>query len=513
MNRSLERKGGLSWGWERRGGVLMLLFMVAVGVNFFCNLYSPNYDGVLWDAADPQVFCMDGRAWAHGYVPYVDFEDCKGPLLFFIHMCGYVLSKWLIGGCGREMMFLINIICNVATLFYLFKTALIFCPEKWKAIVASTIPLFSLFSPDLSLAGGQPEVYSIVFLAIFLYYFTGNFYGKQSSFNMTTAALMSGVAIGGTFLIKYTHTLPILVGTSLMLLSVKDRKSFFLFLAWSIAGISVVIVPFFIYMLATASLDDFARIYLIGNTLSYFGSHQSSFSHGICVASLVNLISYCIREPKTFYSFVSLPFLLLAPFRGSRRRICRINVPCWMMMMIFALSICASGWGAFNYYQLYGSVLLLFPAVFFLSHCQSPPSKMTLLIILALISSFVVRQNGMWYEKNRIQKTKKGLLKLDEIICTQKEPKILNFGGLELGLGMKAHSLPACPQWIVLNAYHYDYEKSQLEAVRKRKADFIIVTGEDRHHNYGVEFRKNGYIYIGKGRDDTRMEYYVWKKV
>ncbi|MBQ9835449.1 MAG: hypothetical protein IJO34_03915 [Akkermansia sp.] len=513
MNQYIKRKWETAFLLNGRAGIMMLLLVVSATINYFCNLYSPQYDEVMWDGVDALVFCMDGRAWVHGYVPYVDFEDCKGPLLFFIHAFGYLVSRCFFGGCGRDMMFFINIACTFVTLCFLYKTARIFCAEKWKAVVACTIPLFSLFSPSLGVWGGQPEVYTVVFLSAFLFYFTESLYGEHGKPGVLSVALVSGIAVGGTLLVKYTNTVPILFGTFLVLLFAVDRKNILRFLVWFMVGLGAMTLPFVIYMLITSSFDDFLRVYLFGNFLSYFGAHKAGHSNGSLIQLCINFLSYCIRDPRTFYSFVALPFMLLVPFVGKAKRLGRFNVPCWGILLAFAFSICASCWGMYEYYQLYASVLLVFPAVFLLVNCRFAPSGFVVVIVVAFICSFIIRQNGMWYEKNMAQAEKKEFISLDAIVCEKKEPKILNFLGLGTSMGMKACSLPACPQWIALNGYPYDYLQIHMQAVRDRKADFIFVTGDKHQEEFSAEFRKNGYSYVGSGRATTKIDYHVWKKL
>ena len=55
-------------------------------------LLSPDgYTHQLYGRLDSAMFFTQGHAWSKGMVPYVDFTDSKGPLLFAF----YALGAWL----------------------------------------------------------------------------------------------------------------------------------------------------------------------------------------------------------------------------------------------------------------------------------------------------------------------------------------------------------------------------------------------------------------------------------
>ena len=53
-------------------------------------IVSPDsYTHDLYSRCDSAWFFMCGKAWMNGLVPYVDFADSKGPLLWLIYGVGY----------------------------------------------------------------------------------------------------------------------------------------------------------------------------------------------------------------------------------------------------------------------------------------------------------------------------------------------------------------------------------------------------------------------------------------
>ena len=57
------------------------------------DILSPIYPRVLetW-YSDQYIFELTGKMWAEGGVPYVDFWDQKGPLIFLFNMLGWKLT-------------------------------------------------------------------------------------------------------------------------------------------------------------------------------------------------------------------------------------------------------------------------------------------------------------------------------------------------------------------------------------------------------------------------------------
>ena len=92
------------------------LTLFSAVVLFFIS--PDSYFNDMHTRADSAWFFMCGKAWMNGLVPYVDFADSKGPLLWLIYGVGYLLSRqdfigvfWL--SCG----------CYAATLYVAFLTA------------------------------------------------------------------------------------------------------------------------------------------------------------------------------------------------------------------------------------------------------------------------------------------------------------------------------------------------------------------------------------------------------
>lgn len=87
---------------------------------------------------------MSGKAWANGLIPYVDFSDSKGPLLWFIEMVGYWISPTDYHG-----VWVLSVIVMTLTFYVCWLTAMqVLCRPRLSLCVAMTmaIPYFLGFS-------------------------------------------------------------------------------------------------------------------------------------------------------------------------------------------------------------------------------------------------------------------------------------------------------------------------------------------------------------------------------
>lgn len=75
---------------EENVRAILLFFVYSFVLLFFLSSDSYLYD--LHYHMDSECFFICGKAWMKGMIPYVDFTDSKGPLLWFIYGIGYLLS-------------------------------------------------------------------------------------------------------------------------------------------------------------------------------------------------------------------------------------------------------------------------------------------------------------------------------------------------------------------------------------------------------------------------------------
>ena len=66
-----------------------------ISIYAFIILFITSWDSWLYDSINHYDVCWFfacGKAWMNGLIPYVDFSDSKGPLLWLIYGIGYLIS-------------------------------------------------------------------------------------------------------------------------------------------------------------------------------------------------------------------------------------------------------------------------------------------------------------------------------------------------------------------------------------------------------------------------------------
>ena len=103
----------------RHSAPYLAMLLLAFVTNGLIGLMSP-FSSHLY-ACDACCYYVAGMSWAHGLVPYVDFIDVKGPLLFLIYAIGYWLDPNSTGG-----IYTILSLCTFFSYLAVCRTSLLF---------------------------------------------------------------------------------------------------------------------------------------------------------------------------------------------------------------------------------------------------------------------------------------------------------------------------------------------------------------------------------------------------
>lgn len=100
---------------------------------YFCTESSPLYARNCWD--DAGIYYSIGKGIVHGYVPYRDMFDHKGPVVFFIFALGYLLTPDFFYG-----VYLLESLCLSGLLYFSYKIARLYFDEG----IAETLSVISI---------------------------------------------------------------------------------------------------------------------------------------------------------------------------------------------------------------------------------------------------------------------------------------------------------------------------------------------------------------------------------
>jgi len=499
----------------------LVLVTAAILINLRQSCYSPF--STMVNCPDPAMFYMAGKAWAHGYLPYVDFIDVKGPLLFFINMAAYLATPDSMTG-----MFIISIAASTITLFYLYRLSALFLSSHWETLLATLLTTYAIFRVETFGTGGQCETLMIPFLAAVLFYFCRllYFYERDTESNLKSLGWALGLGCICCFLIKYNTVPPFIVCTILSLALLYGKKAplqfYFIFLARLLAGCFLIAAPFMYYLIHTKTLSDFWNVYFSLNASTIL-ENQSS---------IIQLYSKLIRYLSNFYrrgivstlailSFFCLPFIK----RNTKKH--NVCIALCMAVIVLSVSFCCGMGASYSYYYIFQSPVSIFPAIVIAkavnSHVRFPIVKAMLMVVIV----FSVRglnghtvTNTKEYNHTEHNAEKQA----NAIICSIPSPKILYWGILDMGYGIHT-ALPACPAWTALNGSPKWYRDMQKEAIAKRCADFIFTQnfvpakGNPKYAKYVQQIqekedflKQNGYELVTSYYRNNRDQLFLYKK-
>lgn len=225
---------------------ILTLFSLAF-LFFYSYNSSPLYS--YFCSGDSAYFISMGRAVVNGAVPYLDFFDIKGPIMFFIQ----ALGQWIYP--GKMGTFLVQIPFFLTSVYLLYATALLFVNRK-KALVSVCMMFFLLLSTfDF---GNLTEEYSLPFLCLCLY-FALRCIKRGMEGHPPFYAAVYGLSFAFLALIRLTNAAvigAIVLYFVLDLLIKKQYKN----LLWNVlaffGGAALVVVPIFAYFFAHGALDE-----------------------------------------------------------------------------------------------------------------------------------------------------------------------------------------------------------------------------------------------------------------
>lgn len=257
---------------------LKYMAVILAAVLLICGMSknSPVSNGV--PLTDSSVFQYIGyRMWRYGELPYIDFFDHKGPIIYFINMLGTFLSL-------RYGIFVVELVFMFITLFFTWKTLSLFS-NKLCALIGD-IGCF-LFLYDFFECGNLVEEYSMAFMAISIYLFS-DYYKNKKTTGFRIA--VTGVCFACVLLLR-----PNMIGIWIVFccaIALKElcRREYAFVLQMIgcfFLGAVIIIVPVICYLLWNHALSAFLDCYLTFN-FAYSGSEKGSV--------LYSFYSYCRTE-------------------------------------------------------------------------------------------------------------------------------------------------------------------------------------------------------------------------
>ncbi len=242
----------------------VLMIIVAFFLSSLFGVNSPLHPWIGGPVeTDSGVFKTMALVMEHGYMPYRDSFDHKGPLLYILNWIGNRISQyrgiWLI-----EVLFLS--IC----VFMIYKIARIECgilPSLITTLLSMSL-LFSYFE-----GGNFTEEYALPFITITLFisidYLKNNKIGRGR-------LLIAGVCLGAVLLLRPNMISVWLVfGVTILVSKIvaDEKKELVDYVFFFLIGVISVVIPIIIWLAVNGCFTNFIYDYIVFN-MNYVSSEE-----------------------------------------------------------------------------------------------------------------------------------------------------------------------------------------------------------------------------------------------
>lgn len=429
----------------------------------------------------------------NGMVPYVDFSDSKGPLLYLIYGLGYLLSPRNYIG-----VFWISVLWYTAVYYIMFRLSMFLIGNRRQSVVASLLMTMAFFIPyhESEFRNEfRAEDICMLFVAIALYVLVRVLYAHQAvtDFTINIGCAVLGFCLGATFLVKYSITAMMLIFPIVGLyFLIREKRNILRPVLSVFAGLTVIFAPFFIYMVITHSLDDFVREYIF-NTLA-----TVSGSSGIKTSLLE--ISYVFAKPYRFFLLI-VGMVGCMMFSQNVKRYKYSMLICFLWFMLWSTK--HTYLNSFSCYFIPASIFFIFLYAYLAKSLASLLtsnirtmallfSVLTLMIlgnVIQFVNGTAFMPDFFFYDRN----SRKEYYDVTYLMSQVDRPTLIDWSeSLEVGIGIPVNALPGTKYFCLQAGYTSEMAKSQDLGAMSGKADFIVIPAE-RESRLALRLEQKGY--------------------
>lgn len=439
---------------------------------------------------DSAIFFMSGKAWANGLIPYVDFSDSKGPLLWFIEMVGYWISPtdyhgvWVLSVLVMSLTFYV---CWLTAMAVLHRPRLSMCVAMTMAI-----PYFLGFS----FLETRAETWCNLPVAYGIYLVVKKLIARSRVDKKicisTWEAICLGVSVMSCLLIKYSIAVMMLsLCFSVLILCWYSGIKLLKAIGWFFVGMIAMGLPFVIYFINADILGDFIKEYF----MITFGT--------VCDAPSPSYFQMCCAEIRgIFYSPINLSFVLLSiigplccfPFKSHFK---------WLLLFSYAVFFAIASYHNYVFYYLQISLSFSITGIIWLAEkttlIQYKIKAIYWIVWGIIVALFVIYFNKVLVVKGQdagYQDLEAMETSLMDFYPDTQQLRLLCYRSMDIGVGVSFKSIPATRYWTYQTGATQEMTLDQDEAVREHRAD-VIYALTDLYDDYFIE---NGYklIYTGE---------------
>ena len=410
----------------------------------------------------------------NGMVPYVDFTDSKGPLLWLIYGVGYLISHHSYIG-----VFWISILFYTVTLFAAYKLCRLFVDKDVSAVSVAALPFFLLCVVFRFEMKAESFCYPFIMLALYCTCRILKYRDSDEKTYFKLSALM-GMCSMCCVLIKYNVGCMIMGLMAVVLYMAIRHKAGWQSFWGMVVGFVAPAVPFVICFLIYGNMEVFINEYF----LNTFATKENG-------SSLLewyqpfngNKIHYCI---------------LLVIFWGVLRFSQKSNIGYWLIICFVLFVI---GTGKVTVLTHYYRVLMPFSIFIILLIVNITFNKISLLrehitslCVTIMILSIAANLSIFYfnYKRNIEENIREEYYNAVYVMSQVNQPKVM-YNSLDWGVGLAANSLPACRYWIRQIGATDEMMREREDALKSGVADFVLWNNPSEERV--KEFESYGYVF------------------
>ena len=409
---------------------------------------------------DSSWFFTCGKAWMEGLIPYVDFTDSKGPVLWLVYGLAYLLTPTSYSG-----VLWMSVVALTVTLEFVWRTSRLFAGHRTSLVAVVIMSVLVLLRPVHNET--KAEDFCLPWISIGLYY-TCLVLQPASRVHLRRAAFWMGVGMAWCLLVKW-NVFFMMGGMALVVVVKSFAHKRADAVLMGLLGMAVVCVPMAVWFAVAGDFSAFVQEYFVntfvitdnGNDMGtwrsalagQFADAYMAFRTLLIYAAFVGVCLFCRRFHFSWWLAVAcVPFFLFLLLKANALHYCLTIMPFFTFFILVAARRCPH---ALRKVPAKAVVVMLSVAV------------------LANIAVSVHRENLRFtYNPYSVQWDA-----MQQVLTKKQYPKIM-FNVADNGAGLTSRALPACKYYAKQKAATADMTAQRIEALRQRKPDFFAFIME-----------------------------------
>ena len=482
---------------ERNNRRIQWPVLFTVGIFAVLALLLTSWDSYLydlWQHHDVIWFYTCGKAWMNGLTPYVDFADSKGPLLWLIYGIGYLLSPTSYVGC-----YWISCILYTIIFYQCYKCAIVFTRNTRLALAAVVLGAL-FFLGSATHIEVRTEDYCYPFMLPLFYRFLRHTINHEANPRFAKqSALLLGLSLGATLLIKYSCTLMMGIFIPYFCLIVPRRCNYSVIKAigWCALVFVITVAPMLAILAVQGCLGAFINEYFLVTANTFNNLHGSAITAGnilslimgkrllvYLAAIAIGMVIYCLRvsSGKTFALVALFWFLAVVLLNGTD------NI-------------------YFNVLSLF-TVLFVGPLVQLLGRWLRHSIVVAAMAVTVLAVLFIMTDRISLFNRSTPEQT--AWYYYAHLMSQYEAPRMLYLSCHDHGEGVPSGALPACKYWSLQMGYTPEMEADQVNALTHGLCDVVFVMSDNAEKKKLVESMGfHRYDFTDIGVEEPSLPHYL----